>query len=30
MEIYSNVEYADIHFVYIFCDGNAAAATTEY
>jgi hypothetical protein len=23
-------EYADIHFVYGFCDGNAAFATSEY
>jgi hypothetical protein len=30
MEMYTNVEYADIHFVYGFCDGNAAAAAREY
>jgi hypothetical protein len=30
MEMYTNVEYADIHFLYGFCDGNAAAAAREY
>jgi hypothetical protein len=30
MEMYTNAEYADIHFVYGFCDGNAAAAAREY
>jgi hypothetical protein len=28
--MYTNTEYADIHFVYGFCDGNAAAAVWEY
>jgi len=27
---YSNGEYADIVFVYGFCDGNANAARSEY
>jgi hypothetical protein len=30
MELYTNAEYAEIHFVYGFCDGNAAAAASEY
>jgi hypothetical protein len=30
MEMYTNAEYADIHFIYGFCDGNAAAAAREY
>jgi hypothetical protein len=30
MEMYTNAEYADIHFVYGFCYGNAAAAASEY
>jgi hypothetical protein len=28
--MYTNAEYANIHFVYSFCDGNAAAAAREY
>jgi hypothetical protein len=30
MEIYTNAEYVDTHFVYDFYDGNAAAAAREY
>jgi hypothetical protein len=30
MEMYTNAEYADIHFVYGFCDDNASAAAREY
>jgi hypothetical protein len=30
MKMHTNVEYADIHFVYGFRDGNAAAAVREY
>jgi hypothetical protein len=30
MEMYTNAEHADIHFVYGFFDGNAAAAAREY
>jgi hypothetical protein len=30
MKLYTNAEYADTHFVYGFCDGNAAAAAREY
>jgi hypothetical protein len=30
MKMYTNPENADIHFVYGFCDGNAAAAAREY
>lgn len=27
---YSPPEYADMHYVYEFCDGNAKAVRTEY
>jgi hypothetical protein len=30
MEMYTNAEYADIHFVYGFCDRNYVAAASEY
>lgn len=30
MSTFSNEEYADIHFIYGFCNGNARAAVTEY
>jgi hypothetical protein len=30
MEVYANAEHADIHFVFGFRDGNAAAAAREY
>jgi hypothetical protein len=30
MARFTNAEYADVHFVYGFCDGNARAASTEY
>jgi hypothetical protein len=30
MKMYTNAEYADIHFVYGFCDGNAAGVAREY
>jgi hypothetical protein len=30
MEMYNNAKYADIHFVYGFCDETAAAAAREY
>ncbi|KAK5641951.1 hypothetical protein RI129_010498 [Pyrocoelia pectoralis] len=30
MAAYSNAEYADILFVYGYCDGNAAEARREY
>lgn len=30
MNTFSNEEYADIHFIYGFCNGNARAAVTEY
>ena len=29
-EVFSNREYADIHYVYGFCNGNAEAAVREY
>jgi hypothetical protein len=28
--MYTNAKYTDIHFVYGFCDRNAAAAAREY
>lgn len=28
--LFSNGEYADIHFIYGFCDGNAQQAVQEY
>ena len=28
--LFTNNEYADIHFCYGFCDGNAEAAVREY
>jgi hypothetical protein len=30
MEMYTNAEYANIHFIYGFCDRNATAAAREY
>jgi hypothetical protein len=30
MEMCTNAEYANVHFVYGFWDGNAAAAAREY
>lgn len=30
MPLFSSVEYADMHFIYGFCDGSAAAAVREY
>lgn len=29
-QYFTNAEYADIHFVYGFCNGNANAAVQEY
>ena len=28
--VFSHVEYCDMHFVYVFCDGNARAAVEEF
>jgi hypothetical protein len=30
MYMYSNEECVDVQFVYVFCDGNAAADVKEY
>jgi hypothetical protein len=30
MYTYTNEEYADINFIYKFCNGNVAAAVQEY
>jgi hypothetical protein len=28
--VFSHVEYCNMHFVYVFCDGNARAVVEEY
>jgi hypothetical protein len=30
MALYTDAEYADMHFGYGFCDGNSGAASTTY